>query len=981
MRIPGFVLALLLIGTPVATVATTATSAAANPFTYAQVSIGSSGACALTTEHQVFCWGDNFDRTLIGTTTERNIRIPTAVPLPNGEQWASIDFGPWTTHCGLTVSGRAFCWGDHSTGSYFNPGSRTPVQVEFPNDFRVKEVKAGNYTACAIDLNNDLWCWGDAQYIGNGDTEPMRIPIRVPMPDNSKISTLSMRSNVCVTTDSHKAYCWGQNGNGELGLGYAQQYPNTYSWTPVLLPTPQGKYWTSVVPLSGRICAIANDGSGYCAGDNYNGNLGNNTYADAATFTQMTVPNNETITSIIGGYYFTCVTTTSGAFYCFGEGSGGQLGTGTSLGGKTYRTWYLTEPTTFVSYEAGHSGTCAIDTASHLWCTSYVASSLSINPNAPVNLFPQRLPDFGTPTAEIPSISNVQAETVSISGVVNPNGYATTAVLELSNNSSFTGATRYALSVNTYDGTYSNVGYSLPINDVAPRTTYYARVIATNSIGPTISTSATFTTLGTEPVVSEVSASSITGNEATAQFTVNPGRLATTISTEFSTDVNFQNDLISIPVSSANGTDDVTRSVNLTGLQPRTRYYARANATNRLGTTVGASSSFLTIGSTPTITSFTTTASFRTAVIDAAIRTGDSSGTVRAEVSTTSNFATVLTSNSSAFSSTGPTHHVLAITGMQPRTDYFVRVIATNQIGTQTSATETLRTEGGAPSVDTPIVQPYARGATFQLQFDANGLDTAVTLLFSTINGTSDPCEIFIRQSDIFGPQDANFTLEDLRPGMTYEVALIARNDAGTATSSTATFTTPAPIGVMINSDDSATESATVDLTITPPVGAVAMRVSNTRNFTGAKVLSLTSNMSWELLASAQESAERTVYVQFYFRDGSSVVHEDAITLLTDVISSNGDAPVMTALSSTKTVISAFGSARASSVSISTRDKLSGVVRIETKVKGKITSARVNTARRGAYIVHFPKGQRIMQIRVVYKTGNKSKWTIVKAKK
>ncbi len=984
MRIPRFVLALLLIGTPVATVAVTATSAAANPFTYAQVSIGWGNLCALTTSHQVLCLGDNYDRTLIGTSTERTIRVFTPVPLPNGEEWSTIDAGPYSTHCGLATSGRAFCWGDHSTGSYFNPSSRTPVQVEFPNDARVKEVHAGYSTACAIDLNDDLWCWGDPNLIGNGDTEPVRIPVRVPMPDNSKITSLDMHSNVCVTTNSHRAYCWGSNSNGELGIGYAQQTPTPFSWTPVLLPAPNGKYWTSVAPMGGRICAIANDGTGYCAGNNYNGSFGNGTYANSYNFTQMTVPNNDSLSSIIGGLYHSCVTTTSGTFYCFGEGSSGQLGTGTSLGGKTYRTWYLAQPVNFTSRTSSISGTCGIDTDAHIWCTSYIASFLPPNPNDPSNLFPRQLPDFGTPTVSAPNTSNIGSETVSLSGVVNSNGYMTTAALELSSNSSFTEASRYALNVNGADGSYSDASYSLSINDVVPRTSYYARVIATNSLGRTTSSVTTFTTLGSEPVVSEVSASNITGNEATAQFIVNPGRLATTISAEFSTDVNFQNDLMSFPTGSATGNLDVIRSVNLTGLQPRTRYYARAIATNRLGTTVGTSRSFLTTGSAPSVTTFTTSAFIRSVVVNAVIATGNASGSVYAEASTTSNFATVLTSNTSTFTSTSPTNHQVTITGMQPRTDYFVRVIVTNQIETKTSIATTTRTLGGAPTVATPTVQAYARGATFQLQFDANGLDTAVRLLFSTKNGIDDPYELFIRQSDTFGSQDVSFTLEDLRPGMTYEVALIARNDAGTATSSTVTFTTPGPLGVIINGDDYATESATVDLTITPPVGAVAMRVSNSRKFTGAKVLPLTSSLSWELLASDEESVERTVYVQFYFRNGSSEIYEDDINLLTDINSPDEEAPVVTAVRASKTVISAVGTAKISSVpsvSISTRDKLSGVVRIETKANGKITFTRVSAARRGTYIVQFPKGQRTMQIRVVDKAGNKSKWMTVKAKK
>jgi hypothetical protein len=141
--------------------------------------------------------------------------------------------------------------------------------------------------------------------------------------------------------------------------------------------------------------------------------------------------------------------------------------------------------------------------------------------------------------------------------------------------------------------------------------------------------------------------------------------------------------------------------------------------------------------------------------------------------------------------------------------------------------------------------------------------------------------------------------------------------------------------------------------------------------------------MTWELLASDEEIAERTVYVQFYFRDGTSVVYQDDIYLMTEITSPDDEAPTVTALSAAKTRISAQGSSTSkttSSVTISARDKMSGVVRIETKVKTRITSTRVDAARRGTYSVSFPKGQRTMQIRVVDKAGNKSKWIKVTRK-
>jgi archaellum component FlaF (FlaF/FlaG flagellin family) len=328
-------------------------------------------------------------------------------------------------------------------------------------------------------------------------------------------------------------------------------------------------------------------------------------------------------------------------------------------------------------------------------------------------------------------------------------------------------------------------------------------------------------------------------------------------------------------------------------------------------------------------------------------------------------------------------NHQFTVTGLSPRTLYFVRVVTTNQIGSAASTSSSVRTLGGAPTVSAPTVEPTARGASLQLQFDANGLDTAVKLIFSAADDADDPFEHFIRQTDVRGVQTIPYNLYELRPAVTYFVTLVAENEAGTATSSRVSFRTPSPLGIVINNDDYSSELSTVTLNFTPPGGAVSMRVSNHKNFRGAKVLPLTEQMAWELLASDEEIAERTVYVQFYFRNGTSVVYQDDIDLMTEITSPDEEAPTVTALSAAKTRITAKGSSATrtpSSVTISARDKMSGVVLIETRVKTRITSTRVDAARRGTYSVSFPKGQRTMQIRVVDKAGNKSMWITVTRK-
>ncbi len=113
MRIPRLVLALLLVGTPVAAVVATSSVALADPFTYSSVDIGNSTVCAVTNDGQGLCWGNNRDQYLIASSKENYVTTPTKVPLPNNDRFVTLDGGANRTWCGLAVSGKVYCLVTH----------------------------------------------------------------------------------------------------------------------------------------------------------------------------------------------------------------------------------------------------------------------------------------------------------------------------------------------------------------------------------------------------------------------------------------------------------------------------------------------------------------------------------------------------------------------------------------------------------------------------------------------------------------------------------------------------------------------------------------------------------------------------------------------------------------------------------------------------------------------------------------------------
>ena len=984
MRLPRFVIALALLGTPVATIVATATSVSAEPLTYTAVSVATRGACALSSDGIVVCWGDNPDRWVFPDRPTGMVRTPTKITLPNGLKWKSINAGEANANCGIAENDRAYCWGNHHLGSYFNTTSRTPVEVEFPANVRVTEVQSGSGTACATTTTSEFWCWGDAYYLGNGGIDSVRIPVRIPMPDNAATKSFAVGSqSTCVVTVNNNMYCWGMNASGELGLGYTQQHSYSYSWTPVQVPTPPNETWATPSVGLNRICALTVSGAGYCAGDNYQGAFGNGTYDDSTRFTKMVVPDNEKLITMSLGWYHTCVTTEGGKTWCFGRGDYGELGTGTTLGGRTWRTPLLPAGVQIVSIDTGVAGTCGLDTSGRVWCWG----GMNWTPQTPTQpmagLFPELIPPVGSPTVVATGSSGVDAEVATITGQVNPNGYASTVVAEISTSQSFSTVTRYNIAASFPDDRYVPTSFTLPLSSLEPRTTHYVRLVATNTFGTVTGAPTSFTTLGSEPTVSDVTAHNLTGNEADISVTFHPNRLATTARFEYSSDSQFLSDVARLDVASFAGNSEVQRTASLSDLQPRTRYYVRAVATNRLGTTVGATQSFLTVGNRPSVTLTSVSATTSRIDVVASIDSGLVRGTAFAEVSISPTFGSVIRSSAQSFTSRSSGDFSFSVSNLSSRTDYWVRVVAENAVGTFTTVARAQRTRGGVPQVRISNISLEPRRATATVLVDSTGLETFTKLQLSEKADLSDVTEYFISSSASDSQQQFDVVMNDLTPGTTYYVVAQSRNEAGRTVTATSSFITPRPIGVVINNDDNETDSTTVSLTITAPPGAVAYRVSNHPNFKNAQVFNPTSPIRWELIASDEPEDIRSVYVQVFFSNGTSVVYDDYIYLMTNVDVPDEEAPIIEALRASRVSATAQAAAQktvAPRIAISVRDRRSGVTRIEVKANGRTVATKVDAARRGTYSIAIPKGAASVVVRVRDAAGNYSKWKTVRVR-
>lgn len=210
--------------------------------TIEQVTVGLQHSCALAsniTDQRIYCWGGNYQGQFgNGNYTNNTVVTPTnTAGVLSGRKVTQISSGQ-TFMCAL-ASGRVSCWGAGSVGQLGNAASsisNLPVDVDTSGVLNAKvvsKIATGAHYACAI-ANGEAFCWGDNGFgqLGNGLSTDSNVPVAV--------STSGLLANKAIidfadNTEYHscaiaesQSYCWGKNNTGTLGNGQI-----TNSSTPV----------------------------------------------------------------------------------------------------------------------------------------------------------------------------------------------------------------------------------------------------------------------------------------------------------------------------------------------------------------------------------------------------------------------------------------------------------------------------------------------------------------------------------------------------------------------------------------------------------------------------------------------------------------------------------------------------------------------------------------------------------------------------
>jgi alpha-tubulin suppressor-like RCC1 family protein len=238
------------------------------------VDVGGAHVCARKTNGRLYCWGSDSHGQLGNSAAIADRHVPTEVA-GAATNWGAVAAG--TDHtCARKTNGRLFCWGNDANGRLGNNAAiadrHVPTEV-FGGATNWSSVTAGGLHTCARKSNGRLFCWGsdfNGQLGDNGTIAERHTPSQVAGAATNWASVSALAYTTCARRTNGHVWCWGNDGNGQLGNGL----PRMSIATPVEV-SGAASNWASVSAGAFHTCARKTTNRIFCWGLDSEGQLGN----------------------------------------------------------------------------------------------------------------------------------------------------------------------------------------------------------------------------------------------------------------------------------------------------------------------------------------------------------------------------------------------------------------------------------------------------------------------------------------------------------------------------------------------------------------------------------------------------------------------------------------------------------------------------------------------------------------------------------
>jgi hypothetical protein len=288
------------------------------------VALGANHGCAIRADGSVRCWGDN-DFGQLGEGTSGGARFEPGPPVNLGPGRTATQIVAGSAHtCALLDDNGVVCWGTWPAQA----SSPTPTLVDFGASQPVA-LSSGDSHVCALLNGGQVTCWGAGTYgaLGGGDTNDRPAPL-APVDFGGHAATKLAASSPgtssqCAILDDGSLRCWGWNASGNLGVG-----DTTMRTGPTPVDIGVGRSVVSVVVGGLHTCALRDDNAVLCWGENGNGEIGLGTDIEDQwqPWRPVIFSGGRHAVTLGTGPSHTCAALDDGSLQCWGVNGDGQLG-------------------------------------------------------------------------------------------------------------------------------------------------------------------------------------------------------------------------------------------------------------------------------------------------------------------------------------------------------------------------------------------------------------------------------------------------------------------------------------------------------------------------------------------------------------------------------------------------------------------------------------------------------------------------------
>jgi alpha-tubulin suppressor-like RCC1 family protein len=325
---------------------------------------GYDNLCVVRRSGSVWCWGSltgAWTAELKGAHRRRRWDEPMAI---EGVTNARRVFCGYGIACALTSSGRVTCWGDVD-GDWTTKATGLMTLPQLGVD----QVAIGGKHRCLTDRAGQLFCFGVSRsgIFGLGPGLRVNVPAstaeEIRLPDFTQLASGSDHS--CALLQDRTVSCWGDNTYGQLGDGTTEGRLD-----------PQAVLGlgdiVQVVAAEQHSCALSLDGGVFCWGWDFYGQVG--LRWTSARVRQRRIPTAvaglDDAVSVSSGDDYSCALRKTGQVLCWGNNNDRQMLTGAFTRSRPHLLPELPELQTLVT---GDGSVCGLTADETIHCGSSMA--------------------------------------------------------------------------------------------------------------------------------------------------------------------------------------------------------------------------------------------------------------------------------------------------------------------------------------------------------------------------------------------------------------------------------------------------------------------------------------------------------------------------------------------------------------------------------------------------------------------------------